>query len=183
MASIYKYLVQGDLPGTFKEVSPIEAPTGGDDRGLMVCLDPTGRIDQRFMPIGLAPDTISANAAEDLAAGDFVYLAAGPGDALICGKANAIDSTKLAKGFVLASATTGAPATVYLDGLNTKVAKTGLAATDMGKGVYMSLTGGGCTLIPPAAAGNVVQPLGTLVAFGPEYAVVAFEPQSAIVKG
>ena len=183
MASIYKYLVQGDLPGTFKEVAPIDQPTGGDDHGLMICLDGTGRIDQRFMPIGLAPDTIGASAIEDLAAGDFVYLAAGPGDTLTCGKASAIDSTKLVKGFVLESTATGTPATVYLDGLNTKVSKAGLTAADMGKGVYLSLTGGGCVLVAPSATGNVVQPIGALVGFGAEYAVVAFEPQSAIVKG
>jgi hypothetical protein len=125
---------------------------GAGDSGKVVALDGTGRIDSTMMPVGVAADTASITASENLAAGDFVNIHESTGAKVR--KADATSAGKEAHGFVLASVTSGQQATVYFEGTNGAV--TGQTAGP----VFLSTTPGTATATAPSAAGNIVQRIG-----------------------
>jgi hypothetical protein len=106
-----------------------------------------------MMPVGIGADTAAITASEALAAGDFVNIWDNTGAR--ARKADASTAGKEAHGFVLATVSSGAVATVYFEGTNTQV-------TGQTPGmVYLSAsTAGRATTTPPSAAGNIVQSLG-----------------------
>src|SRR3990172_570831 len=86
-------------------------------------------------------------------------------------KADATAEGKEAHGFVLAAYLAAVSATVYLENTNTSIA----GATG-GTRYYLSTTPGSFTATPPAAAGNVVQPIGQALSA----TEIEFEPQEPI---
>lgn len=149
--------------------SLLNAATTGASKVLMT--KPDGTIDPSAMPVGIGPDTESMPASEALAAGDFVNVWSDAGTAK-ARKADAATEGKEAIGFVLSAVTSGAQALVYFEGKNNQ--RSGLVP---GERQYLSATTpGGCAAVAPAAAGNVVQPLGEAISA----TTVAFEKQEPV---
>lgn len=103
--------------GRLKEIEA--AQTGGTGyENKIPALDATGKLALTMMPTGVSAEVISAEASEDLSAGDYVNLYLDT--TLKCRKADAA-SGKPAHGFVLAAVSNGNTATVYHDGENDQV--------------------------------------------------------------
>ena len=139
--------------GILTEVASIQSSAGAGDAGKIVSLDASGRLDQTMMPTGIAADTYSVLASENLAAGDLVNIYSNAGTAN-CRKADATVSGKEAMGFVLSAVTSGQNATVYFEGNNTAV-----TGKTPGK-QWLSTTAGTFSTTAPSASGNVVQVVG-----------------------
>lgn len=135
--------------GVVKTFTAIAASAGAADASKIVMTDASGKLDTTLMPNGIGADTTTRNAAEALAAGDFVWINAS-------GLAAKADNTaeKPADGFVLAAVANGAPATIFRSGTNS--ARTGMTAGTR----YWLGTAGGVTTTPPTAANSIVQQLG-----------------------
>ena len=120
----------------------------------IVKLDGTGKLDVTVMPTGIGADTSVIVASEALAAGDLVNIYNNASVAN-CRKADAATAGKEAHGFVLASVSNGANATVYFEGSNTQ-------ATSLTPGTqFLSPTTAGKSIATaPSAAGQVVQVVG-----------------------
>lgn len=167
MADKYIYNNQGVL----REREAITTSAGSADAGKIPALDGSGRLPSDMLPVGIGADTATIQASENLAAGDYVNVHS-VGGAFRVRKADATTAGKEAHGFVLASATSGANATVYLaKGTNTQV-------TGQVPGVvYLSTTPGLGATTPPTGSGQVVQRLGTAASA----TSVAFAPQQPVV--
>jgi hypothetical protein len=143
--------IQHGVNGLGENIAPQVGGAGSENK--IPALDSNGRLDQTMMPSGLGADTAGIAASEALAAGDFVnvYNDAGVGKVR---KADATTNGKPANGFVKASVSSGALATVFFDGNNDAV--TGATAG----AAYLSVTAGGASSTAPSASGNLVQRLG-----------------------
>lgn len=128
---------------------------GAGDSGKIPALDGAGLLDNSFMPVGVGADTAPITASEALTAGDFVNIHISSG--IKVRKADATTSGKEADGFVLASVSSSATATVYFRGSNTAVS--GLTA---GTEYMLSTTAGGVVAVasPPTGTGKINQILG-----------------------
>ena len=129
-----------------------------------------GTIDSSVLPAGLGAATASIVASESLAANDLVNVWNDSGTPKVR-KADATASGKEANGFVLASVSSSATATVYFDDRIT-----GLTSKTPGARQYLSTTPGAMTETAPSTAGNIVQCIG--VAYSAT--AVDFEPQEPI---
>ena len=139
--------------GALAEVEGLTSSSGAGDAGKIPALDSSGKLDTSMMPTGIAADTASVAASEDLAAGDFVNIYNDAGTAK-CRKADATTAGKEAHGFVLSSVTTGNNATVYFEGDNDQ-------CSSLTPGVqFLATTAGAATATAPTSSGNIVQKLG-----------------------
>ena len=139
--------------GTYTEKEAKASSAGAGDAGKIVALDSNGKLDNSMMPTGIAPDTASIEATENLSAGDYVNIYNSTGAK--CRKADAATAGKHAHGFVLAAVTSGQNATIYFEGTNNQVS--GQTPGD----VFLSAaTPGASTSTAPSSSGNVVQRLG-----------------------
>jgi len=147
-----KYL--SNVNGVLTEVVASQTSAGAGDANKIPALDATGRLDSTLMPVGIGAESDSVTTSEALAAGDFVNLWSSTG--LKARKADATTAGKEAHGFVLASALSGAVATVY------RISQSNTQLTSMTPGAkqYLATTAGGRTETAPTAAGQVVQILG-----------------------
>lgn len=141
----------GLVAGKIKQI--VAAVTSTADS--IVATDGTGKIDVSFLPTGIGAEVITATASEALSAGDFVNIYNLTG-ALAVRKADATTNGKPAYGFVLASVSNGALATIYLPSQN----NTSLTSLTIGSDYFLSTTPGAATTTPPSTAGNIVQFLG-----------------------
>ena len=112
----------------------INTSAGAGDASKIVRTDSTGRLDSSFLPVGVGPDTLSIEASETLAAGDFVNIF----DDSSTPKIRKADATngRDADGFVLAGVTSGANGDVYREGTNTQ-----LSGMTIGARQYLGATG------------------------------------------
>lgn len=146
----YVALVSGKL----KETTPITSSAGAGDASKIPQTDGSGRLDSSLMPVGFGSETKTITASENLAAGDLVNIHNSTG--LKVRKADASSPSKPAHGFVLASVTSGASATVYYGNLNTQ-----LSGLTIGDELFLSAsTPGAVTATPPSTAGHIVQRVG-----------------------
>ena len=143
------------INGVLTEIFGVQTSAGAGNAGDLVSLDDTGRIDNSMMPVGIGADTATITASETLAAGDWVNVWNNSGAKVR--KADATAAGKEAHGFVLASVSSGNPATVYFEGTNTQV--TGQTPGP----VYLQTTAGAGGATIPSASGNVVQHIGVAV--------------------
>jgi hypothetical protein len=148
-----KYLQRKSGAAYAVENELLTSSAGAGDSGKGIALDAAGRLDTSFMPVGVAADTASIQASDNLAAGDFVNIWNDSSNFRVR-KADASSPTTRAHGFVLAGVTSGQNATVYFEGSNTQV--TGLTAGD----VYLSTTPGEVTQTAPTGTGEIAQQLG-----------------------
>lgn len=156
--------------GVITELEATVTSAGAGNAGDIVALDGTGRLDNSVMPVGIAADTASIPASENLTAGDFVNVWNDAGTTKVR-KADATSTGKFAHGFVLASVTAPANATVYFEGTNTQVTSV------TGGRLYLATTAGGWTATAPSSAGNVVQAVGV----GTSSTTINFEPDTPVV--
>lgn len=153
MASSSKYLNRDSTTGQIAEVQPITTSAGSADASKLAQTDASGRWDQSLMPVGVVPDTQTANASGALSAGDLAYVVVTTG---LIARATAAAAGNPAVGFVLAASLTGAPATIYFSGRNTAVS--GLTP---GTRYYLSdATPGGVTATPVTGSGKLHQFVG-----------------------
>lgn len=101
------------------------------------------------------PTTLNITASESLVAGNIVNLHSSGGNARVR-KANASTAGSEANGFVLEDVVSGDPALVYKPG----DVISGLSGLTADASYFLSTTGGGLTVTPPSATGNVVQYVG-----------------------
>lgn len=138
--------------GVTTEVLPATAG-GGGDADKIPALDASGKLTMAMMPTGVAADTETIQASENLAAGDFVNIHDVTGARVR--KADASNGRQ-AHGFVLSAVTSGQNATVYFESSNT-----GVSGFTPGATVYLSAASAGlATATPPSTAGQIVQRLG-----------------------
>lgn len=168
-----KYL-EHDLLGGMREKEATISGGSAGEAGDIVGLDGTGRISQTMMPVGVAADTATITASEDLSAGDWVNVYDNGGEANVR-KADAAQIGRDATGFVLQAViiVSDANAEVYFEGQNNQV--TGMTA---GSPVYLSDgSPGGGTHTAPIASGSSVQKTGRAISI----TSVAFEPTNSIL--
>jgi hypothetical protein len=146
-----------NLNGVLTEKQALVESLGSQSAGEIPALDPTGRLDQTLMPVGLGPDVAKLEADENLAAGDFVNVFNDAGTAKVR-KADASTAGKQAHGYVLDSATSGNLATVFFEGHNTSV--TGATPGT----VFLGTTAGSFQATAPSGSGQIVQRLGVAIA-------------------
>lgn len=133
-------------------VNSVTTSAGAGDSGKLLALDGSGKMDSSFLPTGVGADTAAITASEALSAGDLVNVHYSTGQKVR--KADATTSGKDAHGFVLASVSNGASATVYFEGSNTALSSL------TGSVYYLSTTAGAITTTAPSGSGNVVQRVG-----------------------
>ena len=141
MAQKFKTLVSGR--DTLKEATVVS--TGIPEAGNIPALDSTGKLDTSVLPVGVGPDVKAMEATEILAAGNYVniYNAAGTQKCRLADRSN----DRPAHGFVKASFSIGATATIYFEGTND-----GLSSLTPGARQYLA-TAGGRTETPYTTAG------------------------------
>jgi len=130
----------------------INASTGAGDASKIVRTDGTGRLDSSLLPVGIGADTLSIEASETLAAGDFVNIFDDTGTAKVR-KADATNGRD-ANGFVLSGVTSGNNIDVYFEGTNTQ-----LSGMTIGARQYLGATGS-VTETPNTTSGQIHQYLG-----------------------
>ena len=135
-------------------------------------LDANGQFAESMMPTGIGADTAVYPTSENLSAGDQVNIYNNAGT-LTCRKADAGTNNYAAHGYVKASVTSPANATVYFDGACAGT----FAATDAGKPVFLSASAGATTLTPVSGTGKIHQQIGTVISL----TAFDFEPQPPIV--
>jgi hypothetical protein len=163
-----KYLYNN--AGVTTEKAAIVTSAGAADSGKIPALDPTGRFDNSFLPVGIGADTAIIAASEALAAGDLVNIWNSTGAKVR--KADASVAGKEAHGFVLAAVTSGANATVYFEGTDTQV--TGLTPGNL---FLSATTPGQATSSAPTGSGQVVQRVG----FATGTTALNFQSQTPVV--
>ena len=180
-----KFLIQGATPGTYTEEATVTTGGTAAQAGKVPELDDQGRLKKEMMPadIGGVPSVLCI-ASEALAAGQYVniYDDAGVTKAR---KALAVDVTHLACGYVLQAVAENGQAKVYTDGQNDVIPVGTLTPADVCKEVCLSaIEGGAVSLVAPGGAGNVVQPLGRLVAVNTVtgLATVDFELKNIVIR-
>ena len=142
------------ISGVKTLVSALTTSSGAGDEGNLVALNSSGKIDTTMMPAGVGADTCVVNASETLAAGDMVNIWDDAGT-VKARKADATAAGKEVDGFVDAGVTSGAAATVILDG-----PLAGLSGLTKGATYFLSTTPGAITATAPSTAGNVYQGVG-----------------------
>lgn len=146
------------VAGRIKEVLiGVQASAGAGDANKPILTDSSGKLDPTFLPAGVGSASKSIQASEALSGPNFVNVWNDSGTVKVR-KADATAVGKEANGFILASASSGANATVYFDD-----EVTGLSSLTPGTRYYLSTTPGTVTDTPPSATGNVVQCLGVAV--------------------
>ncbi len=151
-----KYLQTGTGAG-YDEVEGLVTSAGAGDAGKFPALDAAGKLDVTMMPTGIAPDVSVVLASENLADGDFVNIYNDAGTAK-CRKSDGSTTGKHAHGFVKASVSSAANATVYHEGANDHV--TGLTPGDQ----FLDGTTAGLTShTAPTGSGKTKQRVGVAV--------------------
>ena len=140
-----------NVSGKIKEVIAAVTSTAN----AIVAMDSTGRIDVSVLPVGVGAEVLTMVTSENLTAGDLVNIYSNAG-VLTARKADATTNAKPAHGFVLASVTSPANATVY----SPSQTNTAVTALTIGSEYFLSTTPGAVTTTPPNAAGNIVQRVG-----------------------
>lgn len=135
------------------EERAIQSSAGAGDAGKIPALDSSGRIDPTMMPAGIAAETVSFVASEDIAAGCYVNLFLSGG--VLKGRLADNSNGRRADCFVLSAVSTAATGTGYTDGNNT-----GLSGMTIGSRQFLGTAGGVTETVPAAGSNVIVQILG-----------------------
>lgn len=157
MADRYLELNSGKV--ATKEATVVS--TGVAEAGDIVALDASGKIDPTLLPVGVGPDTTTAEADEALAQGDYVNIFDDGGTKKVRKADNS--NGREAHGWVAQAYALAATATVFFEGPNANV-----AAGTVGQRAYLGTTGGVITtpLDPAVDVGSIHQLLGVYTATG-----------------
>lgn len=144
-----------DDNGNLKEEQAIGSTSGASDADKIVKTGADGKIDETLIPGG---ETLTLQASETLAEGDWVNIHDDGGIAKMR-KADASQGmSHEAHGFVLANITSGAYGKFYGEGINSKV--TGMTA---GQTLFLSATAGAETTTPITTSGHILQKVGIAI--------------------
>lgn len=157
--------------GEITEANAKASSAGAGDANQLVKLNGSGKIDETMLPAGIAPESRSVEASENLSAGDFVNFHNSSG--LKMRKADA-DAGREAHAFVLAAVTSGQSGTAYPE----ENVVTGLSGMTPGLPQYLSNTAGGRTETAPTGAGVLSQRVG----FALSATEMLFRPERPIVQ-
>lgn len=152
-----KYLQRDPVSGEDQEVRAVQVSAGAGDSGKIPALDNTGRLSETMMPPGIGAPVKAVNAAENLTAGDIVYIADDGGSDGVF-RAHAGPGGHRAVGYVLDSFTNGEVATVYMEAINSSLS--GLVS---GSTYFLSETPGQITATPVTTAGAISQVVGVAI--------------------
>lgn len=143
---------------------------GAGDAGELVKLNSSGKVDATMMPpeTGLQVRTITTS--EALSAGNLINIHNSSGEKVR--KADATTPGKEADGYVLASASSGAPVVVYTE----EGIISGLTGLTPGTQMFLDTTAGAANATAPSGSGNVVQSIGKAVSA----TEILFRPQQPI---
>lgn len=147
-----KYLKVGST-GFPTEQEAIASSAGAGDAGKIIATDGSGKLHSSFMPAGFGENTLTIEASENLAAGDFVNVFDDSGTVKVRKADNS--NGRMAHGFVLAGVTAPANATVY----GTGEVNDQRSSLTLGANYFLGTTGGVTTTIP-SSSGAYVQYLG-----------------------
>jgi hypothetical protein len=155
--------------GIQTEVEATVISGGAANAGEIPALDPSGKLSNSVMPVGVGPDVKSVVTSENLSAGDLVniYDNAGTSTARKADNSN----TRRAVGFVLAGTTSPAAASVYFKGTIT-----GLSGLTAGSLMFLGVSGA-ATATAPSGTGVISQQIGTAISA----TEISFEPQPITV--
>jgi len=131
---------------------PVAAPGEGSSQKLVRADDPR-----------LSSSRFVSTTAEFLAAGDFVQSEAVGGQVRMRRAAATLAQAGGAIGFVAEARGANEAVTVYPQGENAWTYLPGVTLADLGKIVYLSTEPGKVGLTPPTGAGQLIQPLGSIV--------------------
>jgi len=106
--------------GKDKLVTATVVSTGVSEAGDILALDAAGVLDLSVLPAGVGPDVKSILSTENFTAGDYVNIFdnVGTPNVRLADNSNGRD----AHGYVVATTTSGANASVYFEGSNTNAA-------------------------------------------------------------
>jgi hypothetical protein len=163
----YLKLVGGRPTNTVAVVSS----AGVADAGKIAKLDSSGRLDASTMPVGIAADTKSFTASENIAARDLINVA-GTGQIR---KADA-SNDRPAVGFALAAIASAAAGNVYFEGVIP-----GFSGLTVGAPYFLSdsAAGGVTATAVTAGAGKISQQIGVAISA----TEISFEPQTSYPLG
>lgn len=137
------------VSGQTKQIEANATSSGASDAGKIPALDSAGKLDSSMMPNGVGANTQILPASEALSAGSFVNIWS---DSSVA-KVRLADNSngREADGYVLASVSSGANATVYpLDGVNS-----GLSSLTPGVKYYLGTAGAvTATALDETSSGN-----------------------------
>ena len=150
-----KYIARDATTGALKEVAGQVTSAGAGDAGKIAALDTDGRLSLTLMPVGVGPDTYAGTAAENLTAGDMVYVNSSGEIA----RASAASSGHDATGFVQDNFTASQPALMYFEGRCTALA----GLTPDVRYFLSDSTPGGVTSTPVTGAGKRHQFIGRAI--------------------
>lgn len=168
MANKYLGIGSGGLP---TEVEAKDASAGAGDAGKIVALDSSGKLDASVLPAGIGQNVSLITASENLTAGDWVNVWDDTGTPKVRKADNS--NARRAHGFVRATVTSAATATVYGPGeLNDQ--NTGLT---IGAEYFLGTAGAEVTTAPTAAA-SIVQGVGVAVSA----TAIRFAPTIPLVR-
>ena len=136
-----RFLNIDDTSGRVVESSGINASTGVGDAGKVITTDAAGRIDSSFLPVGVGPDVLVAEASEALSAGDYVNIFDSGSGVRVRLADNS--NSRPAHGFVDAAVTVGSNATVFFEGPNSNV-----SGRTIGARQYLDVTGAPTETVP-----------------------------------
>lgn len=166
------------INGRITEVEASVVSTGVADAGKLPALDPSGRLDQSMMPVGIGADVQVLPSSENLTAGDYVNIWNDSGTARVR-KADAsfAGAGKRAHGFVKENVTAPANATVYFEGSNDSLTSLTPGTTY----VLSHTTPGGVVALASATttAGHILQVIGESTSD----TIINTEIQQPIVRG
>ena len=162
-----KHLYRDPSSGKVTERAAKQTSSGAADAGRTVGLNSQGLIDDSMLPPDVGGNADELTAGESLSAGDKVYVNAS--EEVM--KANGGASGVAAQGFVLTSATSGNPVTVYWEGRNTA-----LSTLTPGARYYLGDTAGAVTDTPITGSGKIHQYVGRAI----NSTTLVFEPDDAI---
>lgn len=149
-----RYLDYDTTLGHAKRQTATQTSAGAGDAGKIPALDANGKLASTMMPTGFGDETADFVTSENLVAGNLVNIYNNAGTAT-ARKADGSTTGKRCHGFVAASTTSPASATVYFDGFNNNCS--GLTGGD----VYLSqVTPGLATSTVPSTAGGIAQRVG-----------------------
>lgn len=148
-------------------VNSTTTSAGAGSSGKLVSLDSSGKLDATVLPSGIGANTLTFTTTEAIAAGALVNITSSTG-----AKARNADAStgRVAHGFALVGAGSGASVTVYFGGQIT-----GLTGRTPGAAQFVGAAGA-ITETPPTTASWISQ----VVGFADGTTTVAFEPLPAI---
>jgi hypothetical protein len=167
-----KHIYWDDSKQMYVEREPIASSSGSSDSGKHILTDANGKVDETFMPSGIAADIVpSVTSSESLSAGDLVNLHDNSGTLNV--RLADASNGRCAHGFVKAAISSSEAVNVYLPSApNEEVDSLTIAAT------YYLSTGGGVTDTAPTTSGHIVQEVGYATASGELF----FDPQEPIER-